>query len=206
MLRTLTVAAVLATAAAAMPAAAAEFSGFRAELQGGWNSTSIGYVDAFGTNFENSSSAFGYGAEVGYDFPISETVIIGVLGNVSGSTQSYTDMLCPSGTSACLLGRPNVNANMGVNFSAMARAGFKVADSTLLYGGLGYANQNVKYYITPVGGVTVEDSQSYGGFRLAAGIEQAFGESFYGKVEYRYTNYQDDVSTNQVWGGFGMRF
>ena len=108
--------------------------------------------------------------------------------------------------SACLLGRPNVNANMGVNFSAMARAGFKVADSTLLYGGLGYANQNVKYYITPVGGVTVEDSQSYGGFRLAAGIEQAFGESFYGKVEYRYTNYQDDVSTNQVWGGFGMRF
>jgi outer membrane immunogenic protein len=206
MLRTLTVAAVLATAAAAMPAAAAEFSGFRAELQGGWNSTSIGYVDAFGTNFENSSSAFGYGAEVGYDFPISETVIIGVLGNVSGSTQSYTDMLCPDGTSACLLGRPNVNANMGVNFSAMARAGFKVADSTLLYGGLGYANQNVKYYITPVGGVTVEDSQSYGGFRLAAGIEQAFGESFYGKVEYRYTNYQDDVSTNQVWGGFGMRF
>jgi outer membrane immunogenic protein len=206
MLRTLTVAAVLATAAAAMPAAAAEFSGFRAELQGGWNSTSIGYVSALGVNYENSKSAFGYGAEVGYDFPISESVIIGALGNVSGSTQSYTDMLCPSGTSACLLGRPNVNANLGVNFSLMGRVGFKVADSTLLYGGLGYANQNVKYYITPVGGVTAEDSRSYGGFRLAAGVEQAFGESFYGKVEYRYSNYKDDVTTNQIFAGVGMRF
>ncbi|TFU05968.1 porin family protein [Polymorphobacter arshaanensis] len=204
MLRTLTVAAVLATAAAAMPAAAAEFSGFRAELQGGWDSTSIGYVDRFGTNWEKSNSAFGYGAEVGYDFPVSETVILGVLGNVAGSTASFDDILCQ--TSACLLGRNTVNANMGVNFSAMARAGFKVADSTLLYGGVGYANQSIKFYDTPVGGATVEDSRSYSGFRFAAGGEQAFGESFYGKIEYRYSNYKDNVSTNQVWAGVGMRF
>ena len=202
MIRALTVAAVLATAAASMPAAAAEFSGFRAELQGGWDSTSIGYVDRFGTNWEKSNSAFGYGAEVGYDFPISEGVILGALGNIAGSTANAEDMLCPNG-GACLLGRDNVNANLGFNFSLMARVGFKVADSTLLYGAGGYANQNIKYYITPVGGTTLADSNSYGGFRLAAGVEQAFGEKLYGKLEYRYSDYNSNLTTNQVWAGVG---
>jgi outer membrane immunogenic protein len=206
MLRTLTVAAVLATAAASMPAAAAEFSGFRVEAQGGWNSTGIDYVGPTGVVVDNSKSSFGYGVEVGYDMPVSETVILGAYGNFAGSTQSYSDMLCPDNATACLLGRPNVNANLGFNWALMARAGFKVADSTLLYGAGGYAQQNVKYYITPVGGLTLDTSENYGGFRFAAGVEQAFGEQFYGKLEYRYSNYQAGVTTNQITAGAGFRF
>ncbi|MGL4541586.1 MAG: outer membrane beta-barrel protein, partial [Polymorphobacter sp.] len=101
MLRSFTVAAVLATAAVAMPATAAEFGGFRVEAQGGWNSTSIDYTRG-GIVYDNSKSSFGYGGEVGYDMPVSETVILGVNANFAGSTQSYTDMLCPEGQSACL--------------------------------------------------------------------------------------------------------
>ncbi|MGL4541048.1 MAG: outer membrane protein, partial [Polymorphobacter sp.] len=141
-----------------------------------------------------------------YDMPVSETVILGVNANFAGSTQSYTDMLCPEGQSACLLGRDNVNANLGFNWALMARAGFKVADSTLLYGAAGYTQQNVKYYITPVGGRTQSTSENYGGFRFAAGAEQAFGEQFYGKLEYRYSNYQSGVTTNQITAGAGWRF
>lgn len=205
MIRALTVAAVVAATAASMPAAAAEFSGFRAELQGGWDQAKVGYTDALGFSYEKSHSGFGYGAEVGYDFPISEGVVLGALGNIAGSTANAEDILCTN-NGACLLGRPIVNANLGFNFSLMARVGFKVADSTMLYGAGGYANQNIKYYATPVGGVTVEDSNSYGGFRLAAGVEQAFGESLYGKLEYRYSDYGSNLTTNQVWAGVGMRF
>jgi len=209
MIRTLTVAAIVATAAAAVPATAAEFSGFRAELQGGWDNPQITY-DAYTTNgayigeYHESKSGFMYGAEIGYDFPVSETVILGVLGSIGGTTVSLDPQVFGTTITAW-----DVNANVGFNWNLAARAGFKVADNTLLYGSAGYASTNIKYYVNETNILTTvsyEDSKTYGGFLFAAGIEQAFGEKFYGKAEYRYTNYQSGVSRNQIVFGAGMRF
>lgn len=209
MFRALTVAAVVATAAASMPAAAAEFSGFRAELQGGWDNPQITY-DAYANNgayigeYHESKSGFMYGAELGYDFPVSETVILGVLGSIGGTTVS----LDPQAFGTTILGY-DVNANVGFNWNLAARAGFKVGENTLLYGTAGYASTNIKYYVTEYSGLAVveyENSRTYGGFLFAAGIEQAFGEQFYGKAEYRYSNYSSGVSRNDIVFGAGMRF
>jgi outer membrane immunogenic protein len=204
MLRPLTVAALLAATAAAVPATAAEFSGFRAEIQGGWDNPLIDYgifgpEDGYWGTYHKSHSGFMYGAEVGYDFPVSDTIIIGALVSVDGTTVKLDAT------------HPNISAvaaNVGVQWDIAARAGFKVADSTLLYASAGYANTMVRYYyndlVHPL--ITAEDSRRYGGLLLAAGVEQAFGEKFYGKLEYRYSNYQDGVTRNQIVAGAGMRF
>jgi outer membrane immunogenic protein len=204
MLRTLTLAALLA-AASAVPIAAADFSGFRAEIQGGWDNPLVNYSvfgpdDIYWGTYHKSHSGFMYGAEVGYDFPVSDTIIIGALVSVDGTTVKL-DATHP-GISA-------VAANVGVQWDIAARAGFKVADSTLLYASLGYANTMVRYYysdILPPLSPDLEQSRRYGGFLAAAGIEQAFGEKFYGKLEYRYSNYQDGVTRNQIVAGAGIRF
>jgi outer membrane immunogenic protein len=205
MLRTLTVAALLAAAATAAPAAAAEFSGFRAEVQGGWDNPVINYSvfsadDVYWGTYHKSHSGFMYGAEVGYDFPVSDTIILGVLASVDGTTVKLN---AEHPTISA------VSANVGVQWDIAARAGFKVADSTLLYASAGYANTQVKYYYTdilPPLSADLEVSRRYGGFLLAAGVEQAFGEKFYGKLEYRYSNYQAGVTRNQIVAGAGIRF
>lgn len=205
MLRTLTVAALLASSVAAVPAAAANFSGFRAELQGGWDNPKVNY-SAFDNNnvylgtYSRSHSGFMYGAEAGYDFPVSDTIVLGALVSVGGTTVK----LQPEAQNLLW----STNANVGVNWNLAVRAGFKVADSTMLYASAGYANTMIRYYIenstTPA--LSYSDSRRYGGLLLAAGVEQAFGEKFYGKLEYRYSNYQSGVSRNQIVAGAGMRF
>lgn len=205
MFRALTVAAVVAIAATAVPASAAEFSGFRAELQGGWDHPSVNYdvndnAGTFQGQYYVKHSGFMYGAEAGYDFAVSPTVILGVLGSVSGTTVKLQ--------SEVVNNLYNASGSVGLNWNLAARAGFKVADSTLIYGAGGYASTKIKYYIdnptTPA--LSYETNRTYGGFLLAAGVEQAFGEKFYGKVEYRYSNYQSGVHRNDVVFGAGMRF
>lgn len=205
MLRTLTVAALLAATAVAVPSAAADFSGFRAEVQGGWDNPQVTY-DVYTTTgvyvgeYHKNHSGFFYGAEAGYDFPVSDTVILGALASIGGTTVS----LEPQAQNTLY----TTNANVGFNWNIAARAGFKVADSTLLYASGGYASTNIKYYVNNVvtPGLSYEASRTYGGFLLAGGVEQAFGEQFYGKLEYRYSNYQSGVSRNQIVAGAGMRF
>jgi opacity protein-like surface antigen len=205
MIRMLTVAALLAATAVAVPATAAEFSGFRAEIQGGWDNPVANHdiYDAsnnFQYTYHESHSGFMYGGEVGYDFPVSEKIIIGALANVGGTTVKLQPNLPTNFYST--------NANVGVNWNIAARAGVKVADSTLLYTSLGYSNTEIHYYTTNSNNsaLSFEDSHRYGGFLVAAGVEQAFAERFYGKLEYRYGDYQSGVSRNQIVAGVGMRF
>ena len=42
--------------------------------------------------------------------------------------------------------------------------------------------------------------------RVGAGIQYAIGRNAFVNAEYRYSNYEDGVSRNQVLGGFGVRF
>ncbi|HYJ83725.1 MAG TPA: outer membrane beta-barrel protein, partial [Allosphingosinicella sp.] len=60
-------------------------------------------------------------------------------------------------------------------------------------------------YTTPAG-VTTRDGRNLDGFRLGAGYQHGFGEKMYGKVEYRYSNYEADVTRHQVLLGVGVQF
>jgi outer membrane immunogenic protein len=64
----------------------------------------------------------------------------------------------------------------------------------------------------------IDKSKTISGWHLGAGVEQNFGSSVYGKVEYVYTGYRDkdfgnttynvnlDSDRSQFMAGVGLRF
>ena len=172
--------AALALTAAATPAlaqdAAAPFTGPRVEVVGGWDRASQG---------GEGESGFVYGGGIGYDLQRGSAVF-GIEGEITGST---TDRDIAGAT-----------IEAGRDLYAGVRAGVVAAPNTLLYVKGGYANGRVT---TEVAGNDFSDDLD--GFRLGAGAERNFGP-FYGKVEYRYTNYSQDLSRHQVLAGLGVRF
>ncbi|MBC9033656.1 porin family protein [Sphingomonas sp. JC676] len=172
--------AALALTAAATPAFAQDeakpFQGPRAEIVGGW--------DRVETN-NAGASGFTYGGALGYDLQRGKAVF-GVEGEVTGSTAKETDA--------------GVTVKAGRDLYAGVRAGYVVIPNTLLYVKGGYTNARV---IGETANVRAADNLD--GFRLGAGVERQFGR-FYGKVEYRYSNYSQDVERHQVLAGLGVRF
>jgi outer membrane immunogenic protein len=174
---------ILATAALVLTAAATpafaqdgSFQGPRAEVVGGW--------DRVESNGEGASG-FTYGGVLGYDLQRGNAVF-GVEGEVTGSTAKETEA--------------GVTVKAGRDLYAGVRAGYVVAPNTLLYAKGGYTNARV------IGETaTVRAADNLDGFRLGAGVERQFGR-FYGKVEYRYSNYSQDVERHQVLAGLGVRF
>ena len=86
----------------------------------------------------------------------------------------------------------------------MARAGFKVSESALLYGMVGYANgkASVDYTDTAFPADNFSESATAGGVRFGVGGEYAFNQHFYGKAEYRYTSYSKEELVPGVDAGF----
>ncbi|WP_166430617.1 OmpA family protein [Polymorphobacter arshaanensis] len=189
--------AVLLAGTASVSAQAYEFDGFRVEGQGGWDNLKFDGVGQ-GFNTKVDDKGWVYGAEGGYDMRLSDSMILGVFGNYNWSTVKATGFDGLGGVTT---------ADAKHEWSAMGRLGFKITPSTLLYVAGGYAKTKVDYNYTPVASlVSFDSSQSYGGVRGAVGLEQGLGSHVYAKVEYRYTNYQDGLSRNQVVGGIGVRF
>jgi outer membrane immunogenic protein len=128
--------------------------------------------------FGDGESGVVYGGAAGFDKQLGQ-VVIGAEGEITGSTVK------DSGVHA------------GRDLYAGARVGFVVGNSTLIYGKGGYTNARVSFSGTGV---------NYDGYRVGAGVEHDFGR-FYGKVEYRYSRYEDaDLNRDQVVAGLGVRF
>jgi len=77
---------------------------------------------------------------------------------------------------------------------ASARLGVQVASDTLLYGKVGYANYKDVF------------SRELDGLRVGGGAELHLSENVYGKVEYRYTDFQAGVGKHGGLIGLGYRF
>lgn len=74
------------------------------------------------------------------------------------------------------------------------RLGYVVNDNVLAYGKVGYANWR------QVAGVDVE------GLRLGGGLEVNVAGPVYGKVEYRYTDFEGGLGKHGGLVGIGIRF
>lgn len=170
--------AALALVAAATPAFAQEgsFQGPRVEVVGGWDR-----VNSDG----DGKSGFTYGGGLGYDLQRGSAVF-GVEGEVTGSTVKD----CVANT--CL--------KAGRDLYAGVRVGGEILPGTLLYAKGGYTNARVT-----LESPTLDTGRNLDGYRLGAGVEKQFG-MFYGKVEYRYSNYEQDFDRHQVMAGAGIRF
>jgi outer membrane immunogenic protein len=126
-----------------------------------------------------SKDGLAYGAVIGYDAALGRGVI-GVEGEISGSTakERARDVFATGDT---------VNLHAARDLYAGIRGGFLVTPDTLVYVKGGYVNgrANVSYTL---GGTTTTDGSSVDGWRVGAGIEQAFG-LFKARLEYRYSDY-----------------
>lgn len=181
--------AALAASLAFMSATAAQaedFTGWRADLHGGYDTLSSVYT----------VGGVMLGSGIGYDAAIGKSVILGVEANIGYSTAKDEGALF--GVFYSTVARRDLELS--------ARIGAKLGESTLAYLKAGYSN--AAYETVAVGGGFAGfESGTVDGIRLGVGIEQAIGGRWYAKSEYRFTRYgQEDANRNQFLLGVGVRF
>ena len=181
---------VLASLAVVAAAAPAQAEGFRAEVHGGWDN-----VSADG----DSESGLAYGIGLGYDHAVGGDWTIGLdLSADLSSTKECETGVVVANDEACL--------RAGRDLAAALRIGRKVSESGTIYALAGYTNARFRLDYTTPAGVLTRDHENLDGFRLGAGYQHGFGGRTYGKVEYRYSNDENDVSRHQLLLGVGVNF
>lgn len=191
--------ALVAATAVATPALAqdsAAFTGLRAEGIVGWDRTNYDIVNGFGV--KDNGVVYGFG--LGYDAQMVG-VVAGLEGEISDSTaKKCLNSLDVVGDRACV--------KAGRDLYVGGRVGTVVGGSTLLYAKAGYTNArfNATYRDGGTGADNFSDHTNLDGIRLGVGAEYAIGPNSFVKAEYRYSNYEQGVSRNQVVAGFGFRF
>jgi outer membrane immunogenic protein len=178
-----------ALAATATPAAAAEGQ-FRAELHAGWDRPQT-------DDFKDSGILYGVG--FGYDLNVGKKGFVGVDFSIDDSTMKECEK-------SSILANDELCLRAGRDLAAGIRAGVNVGERGKLYALAGYTNARFKASYTTPAGVTTTEGENLDGFRLGAGYQHALSGNTYGKVEYRYSNYENDVERHQVLFGLGMTF
>lgn len=226
-------AAALALAGTAMLAAPAsaqdEFSGFRIEAVAGWDNEGVDYDDDVFNGGKRDDDGFTIGAGAGYDFQMGQFVF-GPEAEFTESTldREYQEQGARPALPIATPITAQYNIEGGGDIYVGGRAGYAVSPNFLLYGKIGYSWH--KLAIEGSGtdnGVpfTIDEQIDLGGLRLGAGGEMNFTDNFYGKIEYRYSNYNEgdfdvrgananldplftgiDVVRHQVMLGAGFRF
>lgn len=181
-----------AVAAVAAPASAANISGPRVEAVVGWDKPDFDF-DAPG--FDQNADGIVYGIGAGYDFALGKTVAIGI--DVEASDSSAELNFASAGDTVRFEAGRDLYA--GLRFTAAA------SDRLNLYGKGGYTNARVKASLTtPTFAEVIEGEAD--GFRVGLGAQYAVGGKAYVGAEYRYSNYESDLTRHQAVATLGMRF
>ncbi len=223
-------------ALAAAPAAAQEdttpFDGFRLEAITGWDNAGINFDDTF-EDGRTAQDGIMYGIGLGYDFQFGSGVF-GIEAEFSDSTAgkstTFIDTYDRPHVNPPLIGNVSLttNTDAGGDFYIGLRGGAQVSSNMMIYAKAGYTHATID--IDGAGTVngqpfTFDDGIGLDGLRLGIGGEMTFSGNFYGKLEYRYSNYnggdldiagQDvdldaafgkmDADRHQVVLGAGLRF
>jgi len=187
-------AAPLALAAMAAPAVAqdgaAPFTGVHVEGLAGWDDI----------RNHGHSNDFMYGIAGGYDIAMGNGIRVGIDGEVSDSNNK-------SCFGAATAADPRLCAKAARDLYIGGRVGKVVAGGRgLLYASAGYTNARVKLTENDGDGQFTLDHTNLDGVRLGVGGEYSLTRNTFLKAEYRYSNYEQGFSRNQLVGGFGVRF
>lgn len=121
------------------------------------------------------------------------------------------------GTRACSNPAWSCEGYLNWQGSLRGRVGFAV-DTILFYGTAGVALGNAGGSTTSPAGVKFNDSHVRVGWTVGAGVEAAFADNWFGRVEYRYTDLGKrdmnfdvrypgvEVSSHAVRAGIGYKF
>lgn len=167
------------------------FTGAHVEL-----TTGIDHLKASGVK----DNGVQYGISGGYDVASASGFLFGVEGEVADSTTRECDR-------AVVIATDRLCVKAKRDLYAGGRAGF-VSGNTLIYGKVGYTNARVgaTYQDGTAGTVNdFSDSTNLDGVRVGGGLEYNTGR-FLVKAEYRYSNYENDVTRHQGVVGVGVRF
>lgn len=146
----------------------------------------LGYdrVKAFGE--KDGGALFGIGA--GYDFAVGPAISLGADIEATESTQKEGD-------------EDIAQVKAGRDLYAGGRVTFAVSPGANLYVKGGYTNARFK----ATDGIDTY-AENFEGYRIGAGGQLALSGKAYVGGEYRYSNYQDGLSRNQVALTVGTRF
>ncbi|MCJ2188133.1 outer membrane protein [Novosphingobium beihaiensis] len=145
-----------------------------------------------------SDEGVNYGISAGYDLPLSGGMFVGIQGTVADSTvkECANDVLA-AGDRLCV--------KTGRDLAAVVRFGTSVGDKSKLYVLGGYTNARIR--ATYDDGVsTSSDGANGDGFRLGAGYQYDLSDRLFLKAEYRYSNYESDVSRHNAIVALGAKF
>ena len=146
----------------------------------------VGYDRVKALGEKDGGALFGIGA--GYDFAVGPTVSLGADVEATESTQKEGD-------------EDIAQVKAGRDLYAGGRVSFAVSPTANLYLKGGYTNARFK----ATDGVDTV-AENFDGFRLGAGGQLTLTGKAYVGAEYRYSNYQDGLSRNQVALTVGTRF
>lgn len=175
--------------AAASPAAAQ----LRAEVHGGWDhaSTDVGAYDI-------GDDGVVYGVGFGYDHPVGSNAFVGLDFSIDDSTAKECE-------GSVVVANDALCVRAGRDLAAGIRAGLNVGERGKVYALAGYTNARFRT-VYRNGNTVTRDAENLDGFRLGAGYQHGFGSNAYGKIEYRYSNYEADTTRHQVLVGVGLTF
>lgn len=171
-------------------ASSASANGFRFEVHGGWDRP---VTEGAGDN------GLLYGLGIGYDVGLAKGVFAGVEANADFSTtRECADAVLVSGDRLCV--------KAGRDLSLIARAGVEVAPGSKLYALAGWTNARFRADYSLPSGISTSEGQNIDGWRIGAGFQQDIGKGLHAKLEYRYSDYQQDRSRHQIVAGLGISF
>jgi outer membrane immunogenic protein len=171
----------LALATVATPAFAQEEHDFNAghiKIIGGLDSVDDGVSD------DNGGV---YGVAAGYDFDLGAFV-----GGIEGEATLAATKACI--TTACV--------EAGRDLYGGVRIGVKVGGASMLYVKGGYTNAQVNGTLSGA----VITREEFDGVRVGIGAQTVVGRNLYFNIEYRYSNYEQDVERSQAVIGVGFSF
>jgi outer membrane immunogenic protein len=129
-----------------------------------------------------NGSSFSYGGQIGYDFKVSPSFVLGAEVQATGDTNKVRT--------------GNVTADAGRTFNMTARAGFLAGERTLVYGKGGWTNTRVTW-ADGIDSVT----SNRDGWLVGAGVEHMITDNISARAEYRYSEYnrlRTDVSGDDL--------
>ncbi|WP_176083975.1 outer membrane protein [Martelella sp. HB161492] len=165
---------VVITPAPALPASF-DWTGFYLGGQGSMTWTEVTPKSGGDKFTKYNPDGFAGGIFAGYDYQFSNNLVLGVEGELNYNWADDTKTI--SGTP--------VKLEMDWGGGIRGRLGYAM-DRVLFYGTGGWAITNAELKVG-------DDSQSenFNGYTFGAGVDFAFTQNLFGRVEYRYTDYPE---------------